>query len=90
MSKRRAPTDDQPSGDNSDTMLRADVQRLMDLDNEIAEANRAKADVYASAKARGENPAHIRAAIRYHKDPEASEARDEGRDAILRRAGLKT
>ena len=88
MSKRRTEAAE-AAGSNADAMLKADVQRLMQLDHEIEQLNRDKADVYAAAKARGEQPGHIRAAIRYFKDPEAGQARDEGRDAILRRAGLK-
>lgn len=56
--------------------LRSIVSRIERLDEEIKALNADKSDVYREAKAAGFEPAGLRAAVRWMRDPAASEERD--------------
>lgn len=76
-------------GDNSDAQLKAFVERLERLDEEAVALNRDRADIFAEIKASGEDPASVRAALRWRRDPAAAQGKDEARDKVLRRLGVK-
>lgn len=59
------------------------VRRIEQLDEEIRAANAAKSDIYKEAKGHGFDPAAVRGAIRWRRDPDTAEERSQAVQNLL-------
>jgi uncharacterized protein (UPF0335 family) len=72
------------SGHNSQReRLHGMVRRIEAIEAQIAGLNSDKSEVFKAAKAAGIDPAGLRGALRYRRDPAAAEARDEATRTVL-------
>lgn len=59
------------------------VRRIEQIDEEIRSANASKSDIYKEAKAHGFDPAALRGAIKWRRDPDTAEERSQAVQNLL-------
>jgi uncharacterized protein (UPF0335 family) len=68
-------------------VLQGAVRRIEVLDAEIAGLNAEKSDVFKEVKQAGFDPAAVRGAIRYRRDPEAAEQHSAAVQSVIELIG---